>query len=396
MILAAGIGVVPLSTPPLAGPSRPPARALKSSKLAADKARVPKPPPEPKPRTKGTTETARDEEDEDSDCFSDCLFSSLFGSHNEPEPRVETALVAAPPPGWRIGDLAVVPDGVPDGVLTLWSAAGGEAEGHEFVGELPAGTSIRVLEIHTMASGEWLRVAREDGAGKAGWVPASAIARPPGPPPPPPRWPVERPAGASPRAIFLASAGPAFLVGPTEVREEYVNPLGRIGVGVGWRIAPRLCVGLAGGWGYATGQPKFDYVTFTGIDMPQSSTLNVTDVGLRAGDVVPLGSGKTQWFWGLGPGAYWVHESAEILHQDTTSVTVRTESLSRVTIGGEVVTGFLWWTGNRGGNDYLGFQIRGFAFAWTSDQVKSLTFDWIGDQTPVGVEIAFVYAHDWF
>ena len=50
----------------------------------------------------------------------------------------------------------------------------------------------------------------------------------------------------------------------------------------------------------------------------------------------------------------------------------------------------------RGGSDYLGFQIRGFAFAWTSDQVKSLTFDWIGDQTPVGVEIAFVYAHDWF
>jgi hypothetical protein len=392
------------------GPSLTKVKAPKGERLAAEKKeRVPKTPSPPETkRTKGSGPAVQDDDDDDDgDCFMDCLFG-LFSSSDSQTPVLDPATAASPAVGmapvvWHVGDLAIVPSGIMGGAIPVWSGPGGEAEGWDELGMLPANTRIRVLETHSLASGDWLRVTNDDGSGPAGWVAAHLITAPPpppGPPPPPPRWPEDRAPGASPRSMLTLSAGTAWFVGPQEVQDEYVNPLFRVGLGGKWRVAPGFMVGVAAGYGGATGHPKFDYVTSTGFDSPQSSAIHVTDLGLQVGDFVPLGSGKTTWFWGLGPGGYWVYESAKIDYEvlqfpgpvvvDSGS---RTESLSRLRFGGEVVTGMMWWTGNRGGTDNLGFIVRGFAIAWSSDQAKSLTFDWIGDQTPVGVEIALVYGH---
>jgi hypothetical protein len=115
---------------------------------------------------------------------------------------------------------------------------------------------------------------------------------------------------------------------------------------------------------------------------------------------VPIGSGKATWFWGVGSGAYWVAETAQVDYQvleDPGPIIVdsgtRTETMSRIRWGGDVIGGVMWWIGNRGGTDYLGLFVRGFAFTWNSDQEKSLTFDWIGEKTPGGVEIGLVFGH---
>ncbi len=383
----------------------PPRRAPQGAWLATEKKeRVPKAKPKEDTKTKGGSpqSTSTDDDDEDSgDCFLDCFFGFFSAMDAVATPVADPAAVTSAPPGWRVGDAAVVPSTAPAGTITLWSGPGGEAEGWEWAGELPANARIRVLETHSLVGGEWLLVALEDGAIGSGWVPAYAIARPPGPPPPPPKWPADRKPGTRPQSVLLVNVGPAYLVGPQEVREEYTNPLFRVGLSGNWRVAPGFSIGAVAGYGTASGDPKFDYRTSQGLDSPQSSSVHVTDFGLRIGDFVPIG--KSQWFWGLGPGGYWVYESANINYevwQLPGPVVIgsgsRTESLSRLRFGGELVTGLLWWTGGRGGNDYCGVLVRTFAIAWASKQEKSLTFDWIGDKTPVGVEIGFVYAHDWF
>ena len=105
------------------------------------------------------------------------------------------------------------------------------------------------------------------------------------------------------------------------------------------------------------------------------------------------------WSLFAGPGLYWVYERAtmdfEVLESDTVIATgSRVESLSRFRPGAEITTGIGWWLS--GGDAFMGIVLRGSMIAWSSEGVKSLTFDFIGDRTPTTAEIAIFYSHDWF
>jgi hypothetical protein len=409
------LGCAKLDPPDALAATLPAGRAAREERQASrlqsadddKKKRVPKPPPPPeKERRKEDQSRDEDEESDSTPCFFDCLFGLLSSGSEEPASAIAPVL---PGPRFplRVGDIGIIVllgDGYDD--VELWSGPGGASEGYTRVGALEPGVRVRVLESHTMMGGEWLRIAPEDGAEDLGWIVARAVAAPPPPPPAPPpppsprgpRLASERHQGERPLMALLANVGAGLLVAPRDVRDEYSDPLFQSGLALSREVASGLHLGVAIGYGTGRGYPKFNYESSTRRDIPLGSRVHVAHVGMRIGQYTPVLAGNTRWYWALGPTVAWLRERATMDYQDLVSDSVvatgsRVETLTRVRPGGEAVTGMLWWIGH---DDFLGIQLRASFVAWKSKERKSLTFDFIGDRTPVGIELGLLYAHDWF
>ncbi len=176
-----------------------------------------------------------------------------------------------------------------------------------------------------------------------------------------------------------------FYLGPEAVSDEYD--------GGGWRTALQgfRRVGhvgravLSAGFSWANGQPKFNYVTPTQIDYPQTSLLQIVDLGLSAGLDLRVGT-RSDFRFDIGPMLCWVHESAEMDYDSLQGGVVvgsghRKESLEAWRIGGQFNMGL----GVRiHSHTRIGLLIRAFAISWESESQKSLTLDFIGTQPIVG------------
>ena len=155
---------------------------------------------------------------------------------------------------------------------------------------------------------------------------------------------------------------------------------------------PQLGIGI--GYLGARGYPKYGYWTATQHDDPIRSHQQVFDVALRAGHFLPLGDGGTRFDCGLGPALYWVKETADIRYEVLQDLIVvargsRTESLERLRLGADAAVAVAFPVGE---SFRLGALARAWLVPWNSEQVKSLTLDFIERKTVVGLEIGLALA----
>jgi hypothetical protein len=146
----------------------------------------------------------------------------------------------------------------------MWDDPGGEEVGAELLADLPSGTNVVVHGSRVLREVRWVQVSTADGRTPAGWVWVEDLI-------------VRRPTNTAIRrrqAPFGIGADLSwFDVGPEAVSDEHNEG--------GWRAALRGFrrvgrvgrLALSAGYLKEEGQPKFNYVTSTRIDYPQSSRL---------------------------------------------------------------------------------------------------------------------------
>src|SRR5882672_437031 len=330
-----------------------------------EKERVPKTPSGEKERAGDQKKDKDDKDDEGGDpgcCYGD---DAEGGATSEQSVQGH--------PEWLEGSLAIVVPTDSSGVALMWSDPGGEGAGAELVTDLPEGSDVVVHGSRVLEDGLWLQVSVASAQAPMGWMRAEDL--------------VAR------RSELLYTPPPfGFVVdvswsslGPEDVSDEYD--------GGGWRTALQgfRRVGhvgravLSAGFSWAKGQPKFNYVTPTQIDYPQSSLLQIVDLGLSAGLDLRLGT-RSDFRFDIGPMLCWARESAEMDYDSLQGSVVvgsghRRESLEEWRIGGQFNMGF----GIRPHSDFrIGLLLRAFAISWKSESQKSLTLDFIGTQPVVG------------
>jgi len=337
-----------------------------------EKQRVPKTPAGEKERP-GDQKKDEDDKDDDGDespyDFSNSGTDDDDGTQAPPSER-------RPKTRWVEGTLGTVfPADSSAEDAPMWDDPGGEEVGAELLADLPRGTDVVVHGSRVLNGVRWVQVSTADGRTPAGWV-----------------W-VEDLIGRHATNTTTRLRPPFgiggdlswFYVGPEAVSDEYSEG--------GWRAALRgfRRVGSVGrfalnaGYLREEGQPKFNYVTPTQIDYPQSSRLQIVDLGMNAG--LDLSLGKNWSFRSdIGPAIFWVRESAKMNYDSLQSGVVvasghREEWLEKWRIGGRLNVGF----GRVLSSDSrIGLLSSLFVISWESESRKSLTLDFIGTQPLVG------------
>jgi hypothetical protein len=332
-----------------------------------EKERVPKTPTGEKERAGDQKKDKDDKDDEGDD--SGCCYGDDAEDDATSEPSVQG------PPEWVEGSLAIVVSPDSSGVALMWSDPGGEGAGAELVADLPEGSDVVVHDSRVLEDGLWLQVSVADAQAPMGWMRAEdLVARRSELPSMPPRPPFG----------FVVDIS-WFRVGPEDVNGEYD--------GGGWRTAMQgfRRVGRSGravlsaGFSWAKGEPKFNYVTPTQIDYPQSSLLQIIDLGLSTGLDLQLG-GRSDFRFDIGPMLCWTRESARMDYDSLQGGVVvgsghREESLEEWRMGGQFNMGFGF---RLHANTRIRLLIRAFAISWKSESQKSLTLDFIGTRPLIG------------
>jgi hypothetical protein len=177
------------------------------------------------------------------------------------------------------------------------------------------------------------------------------------------------------------------LVGPSDVADEYSDGGGHIGLSGYYIPSGSFEVGVDARYSYMKGVPIVDYVTPTMLDSPQESHIYMFDTGLRAGMIHTLSPKGTFLRWGLGPRLFWVKEKAYLEVYSLPSMgrmNDRIEQLEKWRFGGDLLVSLLWNTGH----DFnVGLSTRLYLIPWESAFEKSLTLDYIGNKTLVGLNV---------
>ncbi len=339
-----------------------------------EKQRVPKTPSGEKGRTGDQKKDKDDKDDKDDDSSQGGEAGCCIGDAVEDNATSEPSMLGPTEVRWAEGSRAIVMPADSSGYGALiWSEPGGEEAGAELVTDLPEGSDVVVHDSQVLQDELWLHVSVAGSPAPMGWMRAEDLmARPPSTPPSQP-------------LSGLVGDFSWFYIGPDDVSDEYD--------GGGWRAALQgfRRVGRAGravlsaGYSWAKGQPKFNYVAPTQIDYPQSSLLQIVDLGLSAGLDLRLGT-RSNLQLGIGPTVCWVRESAEMDYDSLQGGVVvgsghRKESLEEWRIGGQ----FNMDIGTRLSSDLrIGLLVRAFAVSWNSESQKSLTLDFIGTQPILG------------
>jgi len=258
----------------------------------------------------------------------------------------------------------------------MWDDPGGEEVGAELLADLPRGTDVVVHGSRLLDEVRWVQVSTADGRTPAGWVWVEDLV-------------VRRTGNTAARrrqSPFGIGGDLSWIdAGPGAVSDEHNKG--------GWRAALRGfrrvgSVGrfsLSAGYSKEEGRPKFNYVTTTQIDYPQSSRLQIVDLGLNAGLDFPLGR---NWSFrpDIGPALFWVRESAKMEYDSLQGGVVvasghREERLEKWRMGGQFNMHFA----KQLDPDFrVGFLLRLFVISWESESRKSLTLDFIGSKPLVG------------
>ncbi len=179
-------------------------------------------------------------------------------------------------------------------------------------------------------------------------------------------------------------------VGPSDVWDEYKDGGGRIGVGGNFIPSGIFEIGVDAGFSFNRGYPLFDYETSTRLESPQSSHLWMFDSGIRVGMIHSLSNKGPFLRWGLGPRVFWVKETADLKVYSLpgpTPLDDRKEALEKWRLGGDFVVSMLWDASN---DVLIGFSTRLFIIPWESSGVQSLTLDYIGRKSLVGLNFGLV------
>jgi len=196
------------------------------------------------------------------------------------------------------------------------------------------------------------------------------------------------------RFVLLLSTGWGP-IGPAELADEYHSGAWRVAVN-SMGVMDNAQVGLVLGLQLASGEPLFDYATSSQLDVPSNSRLTIFDIGLRVGQYVSPGGGNLRIYWGLGPELFWVKESADLELYSLPGrdlLSAEKVSLQKWRFGGDVAFGLDWRVG---GDLRLGFQTRFYLISWSSDEVESLTTDFIGKQAITGFNFGLTIGYDGF
>ena len=327
-----------------------------------EKQRVPKTPEGEKERP-GDQKKDKDDKDDEGD---DNPYDFSNSGTDDDDERQASPSKRRPKAQWVEGTLATVSPADSAQDAPMWDDPGGEEVGAELMADLPIGTNVVVHGSRVLDEVRWVWVSTADGRTPAGWMWVEDLV-------------VRRSTTAAPFGIGGDLSW--FYVGPGAVSDEYKEG--------GWRAALRAFrrvgsvgrLALSAGYLKEKGQPKFNYVTPTQIDYPQSSRLQIVDLGLNAGLDLPVGR---NWSFrsDIGPTLFWVRESAKMSYDSLQSGVVvasghREEWLERWRIGGQFNVGF----GRVLSSDSrIGLLLSLFIIRWESDSRKSLTLDFIGTQ----------------
>ena len=327
-----------------------------------EKQRVPKTPEGEKERP-GDQKKDKDDKDDEGD---DNPYDFSNSGTDDDDERQASPSKRRPKAQWVEGTLATVSPADSAQDAPMWDDPGGEEVGAELMADLPIGTNVVVHGSRVLDEVRWVWVSTADGRTPAGWMWVEDLV-------------VRRSTTAAPFGIGGDLSW--FYVGPGAVSDEYKDG--------GWRAALRAFkrvgsvgrLALSAGYLKEKGQPKFNYVTPTQIDYPQSSRLQIVDLGLNAGLDLPVGR---NWSFrsDIGPTLFWVRESAKMSYDSLQSGVVvasghREEWLERWRIGGQFNVGF----GRVLSSDSrIGLLLSLFIIRWESDSRKSLTLDFIGTQ----------------
>ena len=336
-----------------------------------DKQRVPKTPEGEKERP-GDQKKDKDDKDDDGD---DSPYDFSNPGIDDNDETQASPSGRRPKTRWVEGTLATVSpadSSAPD--APMWDDPGGEEVGAELVTDLPRGTNVVVHSSRVLHEVRWVQVSTDDGLTRAGWVWVEDLV-------------ARRPTHTRRRQPTFGIVGDLswFGVGPEAVSDEYKDG--------GWRAALQgfRRVGLVGRFtlraGYLNeeGRPRFNYVTSTQIDYPQTSRLQIVDLGLNAGLSLPLGR-KWSFRSDIGPTLFWVRESAKMNYDSLQGGVVvasghREEWLERWRMGGQFNVGLARALSS---DTRIGLLLSLFVISWESESRKSLTLDFIGTQPLVG------------
>jgi hypothetical protein len=175
--------------------------------------------------------------------------------------------------------------------------------------------------------------------------------------------------------------------GPSEVWEEYKDGGFRFGVNGYFLMSGTFEIGIDAAYSYARGYPLYAYETSTTLESPDKSHLNIFDTGLRIGSIHTFSPKGPFLRWGLGPRAFWVKESADLLVYSLPDMEFQGEervSLDKWRLGGDLVFSMLWDTNS---SVLVGFSTRVFVIPWNSDFENALTLDYLGKRALVGFNI---------
>ncbi len=338
-----------------------------------EKERVPKTPPGEKERA-GDQKKDKDDKDDEDDNSGCC-----YGDDSEGDATSEPSAPGSPKVHWAKGSLAtVMPADSSRQEALVWSGPGGEGAGAELITDLPENSDVVVHRSRFLRGRLWLHVSVGSARAPMGWMRADdLVARQPESPFTGPRPPF---------GVVVDFSW--FYIGPRDVSDEYGGGGWRAGLQGFRRVGGVGRAVLSAGFSWAKGQPKFNYVTPTQIDYPQSSLLQIVDLGLSTGLDIRLGT-RSDFRFDVGPMLCWVRESAEMGYDSLQGGVVvgsghREESLQKWRMGGQFTMGL----GVRLHSDFrIGLLIRAFAVSWRSESQKSLTSDFIGTQPLVGGSI---------
>jgi hypothetical protein len=270
--------------------------------------------------------------------------------------------------------------------VEVWNMPGGGAAGGWVLNAVASGTDVAATQfkfyedelwVRIESEGEepidgWIRekeigiqqetagVAREGTTGDRSFEPSSA----PGADRDRPRWHA--------RANFFY---PEF--SSKEISDEYKNSCWGAGVETGLFLTRSINVGVLFDYVHANGAPLYKYIGGTLTDWPLASDLDVLHFGARFGQLLRLNA----WYfeYGVGPAVFHVKESASIaVYDGLIRQGTRTDELSAWKFGasGGIGTGWL-----AGGIVPLGLSIRFSWIPWEGEREKSLTLDYLEDDS---------------
>lgn len=356
--------------------------------------------PKSEPDKKKEESKSSSDEDEDSSCMESIFEAMLMDMcSGDDEEEVQIAPMApAPVVPVQPAPVEFLPyKGVispPDPTVLeveAWEVAGGAGTQGRVVFMLPRGSEVDVTQAQVVDGVGWLWVhwaeAPPEAEAAYGWVlehyvegvvggTGLAVEE----------SVVSRPAVSPPAWQLNTDLAVAFLT-HDHVELEYDKVGYHAGVcGMG-AVASWFYIGGRIDWTHSEGDPNYLYTTVyeegeaaidSLVDDPLASKVDIISVTVPVGHSVVTSDGA-HFSWSIGPGIYWVRESADIEFEEMDDDSVvrrglRTDSMSRLRFGGELRASI---GGCVGGVMTIGVSSGIAMISWNPKQSESLGLDWL-------------------
>ncbi len=283
--------------------------------------------------------------------------------------------------------------------VEVWNRPGGGEAGGWVLCVVANGTDVAATQFKFFEEELWVRIQAEGAEPVDGWVHEKEIV-------------IQKEMGdvaqdsmEIDRPIELSSARDADLDRPRwhlranifypeftceAIDEEYSGSAGGGGIEAGLFLTRSINIGLLFNYAHANGTPLYKYVGETLTDWPIASDLNVLHFGAQFGQLLRI---NTWYFdYGVGPAVFLAKESASIdVYDGLIRQGMRTDELSKWKFGASAGIGTGWLAGGR---VPLGVSIRVSWMPWEAEREKSLTLDYLEDDSiyivNLGLSVGFL------